>query len=127
MKMFEILELDVLLPKLTIKQLPIRTLYKINKLIEMVEKEKQFYQSHFQEIVDSCAERDENGQYIFIDEACTSIKIISDKIPECQKRMDELSNIEISNIPDVSFTFDELDSLTLSYAEARPLMNFINE
>ena len=41
--------------------------------------------------------------------------------------MNELVNIEITDVPDISFTFEELDSLTLSYAEARPLMNFIKE
>lgn len=127
MKMFEILELEGLLQKLTQKELPIRTLYKVDKLIKLVEKEKDFYQTQFQALVDTYAERDENGNYLYTDNSAEAVKIIPDKIAECQSKMNELVNIEITDVPDISFTFEELDSLTLSYTEARPLMNFIKE
>lgn len=127
MKMFEILELEGLLQKLTQKELPIRTLYKVDKLIKLVGKEKDFYQTQFQALVDIYAERDENGNYLYTDESAEAVKIIPDKIAECQSKMNELVNIEITDVPDISFTFEELDSLTLSYAEARPLINFIKE
>lgn len=127
MKMFEILELEGLLQKLTQKELPIRTLYKVDKLIKLVGKEKDFYQSQFQALVDIYAERDEKGNYLYTDETAEAVKIIPDKIAECQSKMNELVNIEIADVPDISFTFEELDSLTLSYAEARPLINFIKE
>lgn len=127
MKMFEILELGGLLQKLTQKELPIRTLYKVDKLIKLVGKEKDFYQTQFQTLVDTYAERDENGNYLYTDNSAEAVKIIPDKIAECQSKMNELVNIEITDVPDISFTFEELDSLTLSYAEARPLMNFIKE
>ena len=127
MKMFEILELEGLLQKLTQKELPIRTLYKVDKLIKLVGKEKDFYQTQFQTLVDTYAERDENGNYLYTDNSAEAVKIIPDKIAECQSKMNELVNIEITDVPDISFTFEELDSLTLSYAEARPLMNFIKE
>ena len=127
MKMFESLELEGLLQKLTQKELPIRTLYKVDKLIKLVGKEKDFYQTQFQALVDTYAERDENGNYLYTDNSAEAVKIIPDKIAECQSKMNELVNIEITDVPDISFTFEELDSLTLSYAEARPLMNFIKE
>ena len=127
MKMFEILELEGLLQKLTQKELPIRTLYKVDKLIKLVGKEKDFYQTQFKTLVDTYAERDENGNYLYTDNSAEAVKIIPDKIAECQSKMNELVNIEITDVPDISFTFEELDSLTLSYAEARPLMNFIKE
>lgn len=127
MKMFEILELEGLLQKLTQKELPIRTLYKVDKLIKLVGKEKDFYQTQFQALVDTYAERDENGNYLYTDNSAEAVKIIPDKIAECQSKMNELINIEITDVPDISFTFEELDSLTLSYSEARPLMNFIIE
>ena len=127
MKMFEILELEGLLQKLIQKELPIRTLYKVDKLIKLVGKEKDFYQTQFQALVDTYAERDENGNYLYTDNSAEAVKIIPDKIAECQSKMNELVNIEITDVPDISFTFEELDSLTLSYAEARPLMNFIKE
>ena len=127
MKMFEILELEGLLQKLTQKVLPIRSLYRVDKLIKLVGKEKDFYQTQFQTLVDTYAERDENGNYLYTDNSAEAVKIIPDKIAECQSKMNELVNIEITDVPDISFTFEELDSLTLSYAEARPLMNFIKE
>lgn len=127
MKMFEILELEGLLQKLTTKELPLRTLYKVDKLIKLVGKEKDFYQTQFQTLVDTYAERDENGNYLYTDNSAEAVKIIPDKIAECQSKMNELINIEITDVPDISFTFEELDSLTLSYSEARPLMNFIIE
>ena len=127
MKMFEILELEGLLQKIIQKELPIRTLYKVDKLIKLVEKEKDFYQVQFQSLVEIYAERNDNGEYIYTDESAEAVKIIPDKIAECQNKMNELVNIKIADVPDISFTFEELESLTLSYAEARPLMNFIKE
>lgn len=125
--MFEVLELEGILQKIITKQLPIRTLYKVDKLIKFVTKEKEFYQEQFQSLVDNYAERDSQGNYIYTDDKAEAVKIIPDKISECQSKMNELVNIEISDIPDVFFEFEELDSLTLSYAEARPLMAFIKE
>ena len=93
MKMFEILELEGLLQKLTQKELPIRTLYKVDKLIKLVGKEKDFYQTQFQALVDIYAERDENGNYLYTDESAEAVKIIPDKIAECQSKMNELVNI----------------------------------
>lgn len=127
MKMFEILDMEGVLQKLATKELPFKTLHKVAKLIELLEKEKEFYQRKFQWIIDFYAERDELGGYLYTDDTQTAVKIKPDKIDECQEKMNELLNIDLIGAPEIYFSLEELESLTLSYAEARQLIKLVQE
>lgn len=119
------IELQGLLLRLKDEKIPIRTAYKFNKLIPILEEELKFYNTEFAKIINQYAQKDENGNPI-LSEDKTSIQIIKNKIDECQQKMEELSSIEFE-VKGVSFKIDELKNINLTILEMRSLMPLIEE
>lgn len=100
--------------------LPLKGAYKLNKIKKAVEKESEFYQEKFQEIVDQYARKDENGELVFSEDG-NQIMIKDGMVDECNKALDDLQNLEIEVETygltledlgnDVECTPDELEAL----------------
>ena len=103
----------------------IKTAYKMNKIYERAAQEQTFIQEQQQKIAEKYAQRDENGNLILTDDKI-DILVEPSKIYECKKALRELVEIEVE-LPDYSFTLDELEPLKLSMNDLQPLMNFICE
>jgi len=119
------LDIQGLMLRLKNEKIPLKTAYKFNKLLNVLEKELSFYQEKINEIISEYSQKDEDGNPI-LSEDKTSVQIVKDKIEECQKKMEELSNIEFE-INDISFTLDELENIDLTVLEVRSLMPLIKE
>lgn len=119
------LDIQGLMLRLKNEKIPLKTAYKFNKLLNILEKELSFYQEKINEIISNYSQKDEDGNPI-LSEDKTSVQIVKDKIEECQKKMEELSNIEFE-INDISFTLDELENIDLTVLEVRSLMPLIKE
>ena len=78
--------------------LPLKVAYKLNKIKKAVEENGEFYINKFQEIVDSYAKKDADGQLVFSEDG-GQIMIQDDKIEECNKALEELQQltVEIDN------------------------------
>ena len=74
--------------------LPLKGAYKINKIRKALDKESDFYGEKFQEIIDTYAKKDENGDIVFSEDQ-NEIMIQEDKIEECNKALEDLQNLEI--------------------------------
>ena len=74
--------------------LPLKGAYKLNKIRKAVEKEGEFYTEKFQEIIDTYARKDENGELVFSDDG-DQIMIQEDKIDECNQALIDLQNLEV--------------------------------
>ena len=98
--------------------------YKIMKLCKSVAAEEEFYNTKRNEIIDTYALKDENGQIVVTDGGM--ISIVPDKIAEANAAMMELNGIEVE-MPNIRFTLDELDGLELSVADMFALDAFIEE
>ena len=122
MKLYQILNLPHVYETILEKNLPFSFAYKLNKLAEAVNKELEFYRNSMTKLIDEYAEK-ENGQPVLLENG--DIKIIPEKINECQKRINELQNVEITI--DVSFTPEELEPLEMSIKDLQNLMPFIKE
>ena len=122
MKLYQILNLPHVYETILEKNLPFSLAYKLNKLAEAVNKELEFYRNNMTKLVDEYAEK-ENGQPVLLENG--DIKIIPEKITECQQRINELQNVEITI--DVSFTPAELEPLEMSIKDLQNLMPFIKE
>lgn len=96
------------------KKMPVKTSYKIMKIIKAIEEEEVFFANKMQEIINEYGEKDENGNYIQTGE--NSIKIKDGKIEECNAKINELNSIEIK-IPDYKISLDELELIELSPKE----------
>ena len=107
------------------EKIPLRTAYKINSLINTLEKEVEFYNQKLNMIIQENALFDENNQYIFTEDK-SGIKIKEDRLEDCKQAMEELDQLEIE-IEDTYFSIEELDNLTISISEMKNLMPFIKE
>lgn len=74
--------------------LPLKGAYKINKIRKALDKESDFYGEKFQEIIDTYAKKDENGDIVFSEDQ-NEIMIQEDKIEECNKALEDLQSLEI--------------------------------
>ena len=122
MKLYQILNLPHVYETILEKNLPFSLAYKLNKLAEAVNKELEFYRNSMTKLIDEYAEK-ENGQPVLLENG--DIKIIPEKITECQQRINELQNVEITI--DISFTPKELEPLEMSIKDLQNLMPFIKE
>lgn len=106
-------------------QLPLKSAYKLNKIKKAVEAEGEFYSNKFQEIVNTYAKKDENGELIFSDDG-NQIMIKDDLIEECNQELADLQNltVEVDNYnlsiddfgEDVECTPEELEALMPFFA-----------
>ena len=124
MKMYEILDFSKVYNSIKDEKMSIKTAYKLNKLIKKIEEENNFYNIKFHEIIEQYAEKNDQGEYQYIDE--NSIKIKKGKEQECYKKVSELQNLEIE-IPNITFSIEELGDINLTIDTVNMLMPFIEE
>ena len=122
--MYEILDFSKVYNSIKDEKMSIKTAYKLNKLIKKIEEENNFYNIKFHEIIEQYAEKDEQGEYQYIDE--NSIKIKEGKEQECYKKVSELQNLEIET-PNITFSIEELGDINLTIDTVNMLMPFIEE
>ena len=124
MKLYEVLSIQNFYNFIMNAQLPIKTTYKLTRLMRRVEEEVQFYQTEFAKIVDEYALK-ENGQLVY-SEDMTSIKIIEGKEEECSAKIAELKNLEI-DLSDFKFSIEEFDKLELSISDMYGILPLITD
>lgn len=124
MKMYEILDFSKVYNSIKDEKISIKTAYKLNKLIKKIEEENNFYNIKFHEIIEQYAEKNDQGEYQYIDE--NSIKIKEGKEQECYKKVSELQNLEIET-PNITFSIEELGDINLTIDTVNMLMPFIEE
>lgn len=124
MKMYEILDFSKVYNSVKDEKMSIKTAYKLNKLIKKIEEENNFYNIKFHEIIEQYAEKNNQGEYQYIDE--NSIKIKEGKEQECYKKVSELQNLEIET-PNITFSIEELGDINLTIDTVNMLMPFIEE
>ncbi len=124
MKLYEVLSIQNFYNLIMNAKLPIKTTYKLTRLMRRVEEEVQFYQTEFAKIVDEYALK-ENGQLVY-SEDMTSIKIIEGKEEECSAKIAELKNLEI-DLSDFKFSIEEFDKLELSISDMYGILPLITD
>ena len=124
MKMYEVLDLQVLYNSIANVKLPLKTTYKFTRLMKRAEEEVAFYQEKFREIVEEYGVK-ENGEYKLTPDGM-SIVIIPGKEAECNSKLAELRNLDVS-IEGITFTIDELEGIDVSIQELSCLMSLIED
>lgn len=105
--------------------LPLKGAYKINKIRKAIEKEGEFYSTKFQEIVNTYAKKDDNGDLVFSEDG-EQIIIQDDKIEECNQALSELQRLEVE-IDNYNLTIEDLgENLECTPDELDALMPFLN-
>ena len=101
-------------------KLPLKAAYKLTKIKQAVEKETEYYGEKFQEIVDTYAKKDDDGNLQYNEDG-TQILIKDGMVMECNQKLEELHELEIGienydlKIEDlgegIEVTTDDLDAL----------------
>jgi hypothetical protein len=107
-KMTDVISLKELYPKLKNSKLPAKLAYKLVRIFDEVDKQAQIYTTMFSEILNDCAQKDENGNPILIENG-TQVALVEDKIQECSERMTELNNLMVEFEIKYTLTLDDLD------------------
>jgi hypothetical protein len=124
-KISNILEFPSFFEKVKVQKIPFKTSYKLVTLAREIEKHYNFYLEEFNKLVNEYGETDENGNLVPINNG-NGIKIVPEKLIECQIKLEELKNLEV-DLPDVTFLPEEFESIELSPIEANAIMPFIKE
>lgn len=105
-------------------KMPPRTAYKFYKILSSFENDFAFFQAHYKEIIEKYAEKDESGE-LKIDSS-NNFTIPKENVADYAKEMGELLDTEIE-VPNYTFTLDELDMLDITIQEASSLDSIIKE
>ena len=106
-------------------KLPLKSAYKLNKIKKAVETEGEFYSNKFQEIVDTYAKKDENGQLVFSDDG-NQIMIQDGKVEECNAALADLQNLTVE-IENYNLSIDDFgDGIECSPESLEALMPFLD-
>ena len=123
MKLSNVIELREVIGEYVDSNINFSTAYKFMKIIEITEKDYQFYLENTREIINTFGKKDENGELII--EPNGSVRIQEENIPAAQEKMDEMAKIEI-DIPEKYFIkLEDLEELKISCRKMRAFMPII--
>ena len=104
--------------------LPLKGAYKLNKIKKAVEKEGEFYTEKFQEIVNTYAKKDDNGELVFSEDG-NQIMIKDGMVEECNKALEDLQELEVQ-VENYGLTLEDLgDDVECTPEELEALMPFM--
>ncbi|MBP5694979.1 MAG: hypothetical protein J6X03_06065 [Bacilli bacterium] len=105
-------------------KLPLKVAYKLNKLKKAVEAEGEFYSNKFQEIVDTYAKKDENGDIVFSEDG-NQIMIEDGKVEECNQALADLQELTVE-IDNCNLTIEDFgDDVECTPEDLEALMPFL--
>lgn len=108
------------------QHLPLKGAYKLNKLRKAVDEEFKYYSEKFQEIIDTYAQKDENGEVVFSDDG-TQILIKDGMVEECNKTLEELQNLEVE-IDNCNLTIEDFgEDIECTPDQLEAIMPFMAE
>ena len=122
MKMYEVIALQDFYAIVQEIKMPIKTTYKLTRLMRRVEEEIQFYQKEFNNILSEFALK-ENGSFVYSNDN-TSIRIIPGKEEECAKRISDLRELDVS-LEEFQFDIEEFESLNLTISQMNSILPLI--
>lgn len=124
-KMSNIVNLQDVYDKIKTQSLPITTTYKISKLFNAIKNEQEFYSTQLDAIIQQYGKKDENGNFIRTENG-DGIQVDNANIKEVESKLNELWKIEVE-LPDITFTLNELEKINLSVEEFNNFLPFIED
>lgn len=124
MKLKEIEPLINLFNILKDKELPFRLAYKITKFSTFINSDYDFYLEEAKKLISTYGVEKEGGGYEI--DANNNFIYKEELKEEAMKKTQELKDMEIED-PDITFTPEELDLITLTPSQLQPLLPFIKD
>ena len=126
MKMIDALNFLEAYSSIKNKSLKINIIYKLSKCFEVCEKERDFYQQQFTNILNKYAKKDENGNFIYTDEK-TGILIDESQQKVCEKELSELLASDINIDEKYFIKITDIANLELDIETFNKIKPFIIE
>lgn len=126
MKMIDALNFLEAYSSIKNKPLKINIIYKLSKCLEECEKERDFYQQQFTNILNKYAKKDENGNFIYTDEK-TGILIDESQQKTCEKELSELLALDINIDEKYFIKINDIAHLELDIETFNKIKPFIIE
>jgi hypothetical protein len=124
MKMYEIVAFnDFYINHISQQQISISVAYKVNKIMQAIKTDLEFYQSELQKIFDDCVEQ-ENGLYKRTEDQKNFI-IKADSIEEFEQRYTDLQQFEVTFDDDLKLDVEAFEGLEVSPQEILNITNFL--
>ena len=106
-------------------KLPLKAAYKLTKIKNAVEAEVEIYRTKFQEIVDTYAKKDEEGNLMYNEDG-TQILIKDGMVMECNEKLEELHSLDIE-IENYNLTIEDLgEDIEVTTEDLDALMPFLS-
>ena len=105
--------------------LSFKTAHKLSKLTKAIEEEIGFYREKMTELIEQYAQKDDEGNYIYINDG-RDIALKPETMVECQTKIRELETMEVE-LPNITFSVDEFENTTLTVDELQPILPFIED
>lgn len=123
MKIGKLLGLKKTLESLYKEKISPKLSYKLAKFVHQIEIEERFFNEKIRDIINNFGARDDDGNLIPLG---NGVKIKEGFEIECNKAIAELEDVEV-DVPNITFSLDELDELKLSVEDMIHLEEFIVE
>lgn len=121
-KRTEIQNIENTIAFLAKRKFDIKTQYKFIKISKAIKAEQEIYQEQLQINCEPFFEKDKNGLPRINKDG--GYKIKEDSLSECYLMMNRMNNLEVQ-LPDIYFSFDELEPLELTLEQLSYLEPFI--
>ena len=126
MKMIDALNFLEAYSSIKNKSLKINIIYKLSKCFEVCEKERDFYQQQFTNILNKYAKKDENGNFVYTEEK-TGILIDEPQQKVCEKELSELLALDINIDEKYFIKITDIANLELDIETFNKIKPFIIE
>ena len=125
LKMYEIVDFPYFFEKVRNQKLSFKTSYRLTLLAEDMQRNINFYQENFRNLLMTYGRKDENGN-IMPTEDGQGVLLIEETIPEFNTKYNELRTLDVE-LPDVSFGVDEFGDTELTPMEVYTIKPFIKD
>lgn len=124
-QMSQIIHFNLFYQEVKSTKIPVKTAYKLNKLINAINEHAAFYQEQILNLLKDHAEKDTEGEYIYTNDNI-GVKIKKESQQEFAEKANELLALDVE-LPDITFSIEEFGDIELSMEVFNIITPFLNE
>lgn len=124
-QLYQILEFSDFFTKVKTAKLSFKTSYRLATLATEIQKNIEFFQNQLNALVQEYSKKDESGYPIPTPDG-SGVLLTEETMEEAQSRFSELHSLEV-DLPDITFTIEEFETLELTPEEIQAILPFIKE
>lgn len=123
LKMYQIVDFPSFFEKVKSQKLSFKTSYRLTILAQEIEKNLNFYQEKFRELIMQYSAKDENGNPKPTEDK-QGVILIEETMQEAYAKLAELRGLDVE-LPDTKFSIDDFADVELSPIEMNSILPFI--